>query len=169
MPIETIGFNGKEYPLFQSQGNASQFAIPFAKHLCKGHGLDIGFNRQEWKLPGAYGIEPAINPKYDAMNLPDCEFNSDGWDYIFSSHVAEHLNDWVGCLNYWKTKLRDGGVLFLYLPDYSQEYWRPWNNRKHVNILTPQIMSDYFKGTKWKKSFVSGTDLNHSFYAVAEK
>jgi hypothetical protein len=27
--------------------------------------------------------------------------------------------------------LNENGTLFLYLPDYSQEYWRPWNNKKH--------------------------------------
>lgn len=169
MPIETIGFKGKEYPLFQSQGNASQFAIPFAKHLCKGHGLDIGFNRQEWKFPGAFGIEPSINPDYHAMNLPNCEFDENGWDYLYSSHCLEHIPNWVAVLDYWKTKLKDRGVLFLYLPHYSQEYWRPWHNKKHVNILTPEYLSDYFEASGWSKSFVSGVDLNHSFYAVAEK
>ena len=34
--IETIEFRGEEYPSFQTEGNASQFAIPFAKHVCHG-------------------------------------------------------------------------------------------------------------------------------------
>ena len=40
--IETIEFQRKWYPKFQTEGNASQFAIPFAKHVCKGYGYDIG-------------------------------------------------------------------------------------------------------------------------------
>jgi len=50
-----ITFKGKSYPEFQAKGNASQFAIPFAKYLCKGY--DIGFCKEEWKFPGAIGID----------------------------------------------------------------------------------------------------------------
>lgn len=176
MAIDTIIHEGKEYPKFQSEGFASQFSFPFAEKLCKGKGLDIGCNRPEWCFPGAFGIDKAFHGgMYHAMNIPErmeLQNYADGeekWDYLFSSHVLEHLEDWVGVLNYWKTKLKEGGVIFLYLPHYSQTYWRPWSNRKHVNILTPEIMNDYFKGTGWKISFVSGADLNNSFYAVAEK
>ena len=41
--METIEFNNKIYPHFQSEGHASQFAIPYAKHVCKGIGFDIGY------------------------------------------------------------------------------------------------------------------------------
>jgi hypothetical protein len=41
--MNTITFNGQQYPEFQAKGNASQFAIPFAKHFCKGEGYDIGY------------------------------------------------------------------------------------------------------------------------------
>jgi len=161
--IEEIEFNGKKYPMFQSQGNASQFAIPFAKHFCYGDGYDIGCNRDEWKFPGAQAIDLIIDDKYDAFNLPDREV-----DYIFSSHCLEHLVDWVEAANLWTSKIKDGGTLFLYLPDYSQEYWRPWNNRKHVNVLTPEIIKDYMD-TKYDNVFVSGIDLNNSFMAVGSK
>ena len=42
--IETIEFKNKKYPYFQAQGNAAQFALPFAKWLCRGVGYDIGDN-----------------------------------------------------------------------------------------------------------------------------
>ena len=60
--------------------------------------------------------------------------------------------------------------MFLYLPhcDY-QEYWQPMNNRKHVNWLTPSILLAYFNAGGWRNVFVSGDDLNCSFYAIAEK
>ena len=48
-------------------------------------------------------------------------------------------------MDYWYDKLKQGGTIFLYLPDYSQEYWRPWNNRKHLNIFTPEIIYDYME------------------------
>ena len=47
-----------------------------------------------------------------------------------------YINDWVIVMDYWYEVLKkDGGILFLYLPDFSQEYWRPWNNYKHKNVF----------------------------------
>jgi len=164
--MNTINFNGKPYPEFQSKGFASQFAFPFAKHFCIGTGYDIGCNRIEWSFPNSIPIDPVLN-EYDAYNLPDKEV-----DYIFSSHCLEHLPNWVDALDYWISKLKSGGVLFLYLPHYDQEYWRPWNNRKHVHCFTPNIIKDYLVQNKLVHTnsiFVSERDLNHSFMAVAEK
>lgn len=172
MPIETIDFSEKgsflkeTYPLFQTSGFAARFAFPFAKEVCKGIGLDVGTGKDEWCFPGALPIDPKIN-QWDAMNIPKVA-SGGGWDYIFSSHCLEHLDRWVDVLDYWFTHLRDGGVLFLYLPDQSQKYWLPWNNRKHVSVFTPEIIQWYLH-TKAKKVFVSGVDLNNSFIAIAEK
>ena len=67
--IETIEFNGAEYPKFQAEGNAAQFAIPFAKHFCTGEGVDIGCAKEEWMFPGAKPVDPEING-YTATRLP---------------------------------------------------------------------------------------------------
>ena len=163
--MDLIEFKTHKYLAFQSQGNAAQFAIPFAQHLCKGKGVDVGCNRAEWSFSGSIPIDPAIN-EYDALNFPE---SLQDLDYVFSSHCLEHLHNWVCVLDYWTSKLRSGGILFLYLPDYSQEYWRPWNNRKHVNILTPEILKDYMIDNGYKHVFASGVDLNNSFMIVGEK
>lgn len=162
--IDLIEFKGKTYPRFQSEGNASQFAIPFAKHFCKGNGLDIGCNRAEWSFPGAKMIDSVFNDGYDAFNLPEGEF-----DYIYSSHCLEHLTTWVTALDYWKGRLKDGGTLFLYLPDISQQYWHPSHCKKHINIFTPEIIKSWFVDNNMKNIFVSGIDLNNSFIVVGEK
>ena len=161
--IDLIEFNGKKYPKFQSEGNASQFVIPFAKHICKGNGVDVGCNRIEWSFPGSFPVDPVIN-EYNALNFPQ-----ENLDYIFSSHCLEHLNDWVSVMDYWYDKLKQGGTIFIYLPDYSQEYWRPWNNRKHLNIFTPEIIYDYMENKGYKNIFKSGVDLNNSFIIIGEK
>lgn len=166
--IETIDYNGKQYPAFQASGNATRFILAFAKEVCKGKGMDIGFSNMDWKLPGAIGIEPSIDFTYDAMNLPEGEF-----DYIFSSHMLEHYKgNFANLLDYWTTKIKIGGVLMLYLPNMKhQAYWRPWSNRKHIHYLTPKILRNYFKGRKenWKHWFISGNDLNYSFTIIAER
>jgi predicted SAM-dependent methyltransferase len=164
--IETIKFKSKIYPKFQSEGNAAQFAIPYAKHVCKGKGVDVGCNRIEWSFPNSIPVDPAINPQYDALNFPPEAYEL---DYIFSSHCLEHLYNWVSVLDYWTYKLKSEGVLFLYLPDYSQEYWKPWNNRKHLNIFTPEIISDYMKDNGYKNIFKSEVDLNNAFMIMGEK
>lgn len=169
MPIGIIQHNNVDYPLFQSEGFAAKFAIPFAQEVCMGFGCDIGCNRKEWAFKDKEGvlamlIDPVISAAYNAYSLPPGKF-----DYIFSSHSAEHYPDWVKAIDYWQTKIKPGGTLFLYLPDYSQTYWRPWHNRKHVHIFTPQIIKDYLTDRGWRKIFVSGVDLNNSFMAMAEK
>lgn len=163
--IHTIEHNGKTYPSFQAEGFAAKFAIPFALQVCKGYGYDIGCNRPEWALPGAIPIDPAIDSHdgYDAYKLDRIKV-----DYIFSSHCLEHLPNWVDALNYWRYHLAANGVLFLYLPDHSQSYWRPHSNRKHIHAFTPEIIRAYLVDTGWHNVFVSGVDLNNSFIAMAQ-
>jgi predicted SAM-dependent methyltransferase len=162
--IETIKFENTEYPIFQSQGFASQFAFSYAKNVCKGKGYDIGCMKKEWALPGSIPIDLSFDDDYNALNLPEKDV-----DFIFSSHCLEHILDWVSVLDYWTDTIKKGGVIFLYLPDYSQKYWRPWNNRKHYNILSSEIIQDYFKHKEFSKVFGSGVDLNNSFMVMAEK
>lgn len=161
--MKTIQYKNKIYPKFQDEGNASQFAIPFAKHFCDGVGYDIGCNRLDWAFPGAMAIDLLFDDEWEAYNLPDTKV-----DYVYSSHCLEHLPDWVKALDYWTSKLKDGGTLFLYLPHYKQEYWRPWNNRKHVHIFTPEILKDYLYDRGYTNIFVSDKDLNDSFMVVGE-
>lgn len=160
----TIEHEGNQYPQFQAEGNAAQFAMPFAKHFCKGEGLDIGCMKEEWAFPGAMAIDLDFDDEWEAMNLPEKEY-----DYIFSSHCLEHLPDWVGALDYWYTRLKKGGCMFLYLPHYSQTYWRPWNNRKHIHALDAGIISDYMRAKKFEIVWTTGHDLNNAFYVVAIK
>jgi SAM-dependent methyltransferase len=161
--MKTIQYKNKIYPKFQDEGNASQFAIPFAKHFCVGVGYDIGCNRLDWAYPGAQPIDLLFDDEWEAYNLPEAKV-----DYVYSSHCLEHLPDWVKALDYWTSKLKDGGTLFLYLPHYKQEYWRPWNNRKHIHIFTPEILKDYLYDKGYTNIFVSDRDLNDSFMVAAE-
>jgi hypothetical protein len=57
----------------------------------------------------------------------------------------------------------------LYLPDYSQVYWRPWNNLKHKNIFSPEIIRDFMVDKGYKNIFSSNVDLNNSFMIFGEK
>lgn len=167
MSIETIQFRGCAYPRFQATGNAMRFAMPFAVEVlanCR-NVLDIGFGEEAWMFPGATGIDLKSGGEHHAMNLPEGE-----WDGIVSSHLLEHLPDWVGALDYWTRKLQPGGVLFLYLPHPHQKYWLPFNNRKHVSSLRPKLIRQYLEQSgEYQNIFVSKRDANDSFTAFAER
>ena len=162
--MDLVTFNNINYPQFQTIGNASQFSIPFAKYFCKGYGYDIGFSKEEWKFPNARGIDLSLDDGYHANNLPDGEV-----DYVYSSHCLEHLPDWVTALDYWTANLKPGGVLFLYLPHYNQEYWRPFNNRKHLHMFSAESIRDYMIDRGYTNIFHSDRDMNDSFMIVGEK
>lgn len=168
--IDIIQHNNTCYPAFQASGNAMRFALPFAREVCVGWGVDIGCNRPEWAFVDKNGVpalmcDPAIpESECEALKLPPGHF-----DYITSSHSIEHYVSWVDALDYWREKLKMGGTLFLYLPDYSQSYWRVWSNRKHTHMFTPLVLKDYLTDRGWNKIFVSGVDMNNSFIAMAEK
>tara|TARA_Y100000590_G_C15619920_1_gene977165 strand:+ start:496 stop:1002 length:507 start_codon:yes stop_codon:yes gene_type:complete len=162
--MEIIEYENSLYPKFQSEGNAAQFAISYAKKFCKGKGYDIGFCKEEWKFPNSIGIDISdTKNEYNANFLPDKKI-----DYIFSSHCLEHIQDWVHTIEYWISHIKEKGTLFLYLPDFSQKYWRPWNNRKHLHCFNPEIFKEFCKSKKFKKFFISGIDLNNSFFVVIE-
>lgn len=162
--MQVVEYKGKKYPQFQTIGNASQFAIPFAQHVCSGDGYDIGCMKEEWSFPGSKPIDIDFPDPWNANFLPEGQV-----DYIFSSHCLEHVDDWVETLLYWTEKIRSGGTLFLYLPHYDQEYWRPWNNRKHRHAFVPEIIVDFMRDVGYNNIFNSQRDLNHSFIVMGEK
>lgn len=162
--MDLIHYKGLDYPSYQAQGYATKFAIPYAKQYCTGFGYDIGCMSEDWKFPGSIGIDLSFNDGYDAFNLP-----TNNVDYIYSSHCLEHIPNWVDAMDYWYNMLRVGGTLFLYLPHFSQIYWRSWNNRKHLHDLSIEIIIEYMKDRGYVHIFNSDRDLNNSFMVVGEK
>ena len=162
--IETIEYKGIKYPMLQAKGFAAQFAIPFAKQVCKGDGYDIGCSRLEWCLPGAFPVDPSIDDRFHATCFPKVPV-----DFIFSSHCLEHISNWVEALDYWTASLRPSGTLFLYLPHPDQKYWSSWADTKHVHIFHPEDIVGYLEDRGYKNIFCSQRDMNHSFMVMGEK
>ena len=179
--LDLIEFKKHKSPAFQQTGNAARFIIPFAMEVCKGYGADVGCNRAEWALPNAFPIDPALAGQVlefvDGSTIAHKDWHAENFpfdpesklDFIFSSHCLEHLENPWRALDYWTKWIKIGGVLFLYLPDHSQVYWRPWHNKKHVHCLTPEIIRNYLEDKGYQKIFVSGVDLNNSFAVMAER
>jgi SAM-dependent methyltransferase len=151
-------YKGNLYPDYLKEGNACSFIAPVALHFCKGKGLDVGCGK--WPLYGAHGIDIKIGG--DAMNLPEGEY-----PYVFSSHCLEHLQNPVAALEHWKTRIKPGGVLFLYLPHPDMEYWLPQNCRKHLHSWTPEQMVKLVSDLGFTNIIHSERDMMWSFCVVA--
>jgi tRNA A58 N-methylase Trm61 len=79
------------------------------------------------------------------------------------------LENPVAALEHWISRLKPGGVLFLYLPHPDQRYWRPENCRKHLHSWFPGQIGDIMRALELKDVMVSGRDLAWSFSAVGWK
>lgn len=158
--LDLFPYKGKIYPNWLREGNAVQYIRPFASKICNGNGLDIGANR--WPLEGAIPIDD--NKEFNAYNLPEGKFN-----YIFSSHCLEHLENPVKALKIWYNKLERDGVLFLYLPSPEMDYWLPQNNLKHLHSWRPDEMVKLISDLKFRGVFSSERDLFWSFAVVGYK
>jgi SAM-dependent methyltransferase len=102
--------------------NANQvlWITPKALTVCKGVGLDIGCEGIHNKLPGALGVDICSHPGADfvgyAEDFPRL-FGDRKFDYVFSSHCLEHIENWQAALEWWISVIRPGGIFFLYLPN----------------------------------------------------
>jgi SAM-dependent methyltransferase len=150
-------YDGDTYPDFLRRGNAMQFFVPFARHFCRGIGLDVGCG--DWPLEGATGID--MKHGGDAMNLPEGEF-----DFVASSHCLEHVVNPVAAIEHWKTRIRPGGVLALYLPHPDQKYWRPSKNRKHLHMFYPDDTAQMLRDLGFVDVIHSERDMAWSFAVV---
>jgi len=160
-------YKGERYPDYLNHGNACQFIAPKALAYCKGRGIDIGAGT--WSLPGSIPIqdEPHMNA-YKLDTFPD-----DSLDYVFSSHCLEHLDNWAEALSLWISKLRIGGILFLYLPHESMKLWNPrgpWVANTHRwkprhEILLPFLSKRGMEIVEYNAS----RDPYWSFHIVAKR
>ena len=159
MPIR---FKHQIVPDHITEGHHSQYIIPVARKICKGVGLDIGCNRPEWSFPGSRPIDITLPDDYDAYNLPEW---TGGYDYIFSSHCLEHLEDYRGALQHWLSHIKSRGKLFLYLPHPDCLYWHPNEQptKLHLHSFTPMIIKELLEDLGLVDIFFSERDLAYSF------
>ena len=150
-------YKGGKYPDYLKMGNAAAFIAPMAQFFCNGRGLDVGAGK--WPLRGAMPVD--VDRGGNAYSLPAGDF-----DYIFSSHCLEHLPDYVSAIEHWKTRIKPGGVLFLYLPHPDMEYWLPQNNRKHLHQFRPHDIARVLRDLGFINVIFSERDLAWSFAVV---
>ncbi|MEO5861668.1 MAG: methyltransferase domain-containing protein [Burkholderiales bacterium] len=110
---------------------------------CKGKGVEVGPGPKPQILPAArtrvnyveqatpdqwqqlYGkdtkvpVNPVLWQLYVVGNADNIPADPGSLDFIFSSHVIEHLANPLGHLAYWAKLLRRGGVVAAVIPDRS--------------------------------------------------
>jgi len=80
---------------------------------CKGQGLDLGCGMSKIK-PDAIGIDllsPLADMRLDARILP--YYSSGTFDYIYSSHLLEEIEDTKSTLKEWIRLTKKGGYIVL--------------------------------------------------------
>jgi len=160
-------YKGELYPEYLSNGNAVSYIADFAKEHCRGKGLDIGSSK--WPLEGSIAVEN--DKELNAFKLDLFENNS--LDYIFSSHCLEHIENWQDALSLWIKKIKEGGIIFLYLPHQSMGLWSPggpWVEDEHKWAPSYQVINGFLESKGLDIiDYNNSKDKYYSFYIIAKK
>lgn len=115
----------------------------------RGTGLDIGCGPHK-AFPHFIGVDSKKDTELfgiqmepdnvvdDASSLPQVP---DGRvDFVFSSHLLEHIDDYEAALAEWWRIIKDGGYLILYLPhrDLYPRIGQPGANIDHKHDFAPE-------------------------------
>lgn len=149
----------------------------------RGLGLDIGCGRAKG-YPHFIGVDrDGAHLKHktnldadvvveDAARLP--MFSSGSMDFVFSSHLLEHLADTKVALAEWWRVLKPGGHLCLYLPhkDFYPNVGKPGANPDHKHDLLPaDIEAIMSKIGSWDllRNDERNDENEYSFFQVYKK
>lgn len=161
------------------QGNESAKIKYELIRYTKGKGIDIGCG--PWKVMShvvgvdniPYGGEHGNNITSDCLAL---DFFAPGsMDFVFSSHLLEHIWDTQAALKHWWKLLKNGGYLILYLPhkDLYPNMGQPGANPDHKHDFTPQDIIDAMKSAAPHWDLVDNQtrsqDREYSFFQVFRK
>ena len=160
-------YKGTLYPEHLNNGNALSFIMEEAGKYCKGDGIDIGAGM--FPFPGSIPIDN--NKDENAYKLDNIEKES--LDYVISSHCLEHLKYWQDALKLWISKLKSGGILFLYLPHESMKLWHPlspWVFTNHKWIPNYRVINKFLETNNMEIiDYNPDKDIYWSFHIIAKK
>lgn len=161
-------YKGGFYPDYLTVGGASHAIFKEALKFCRGAGIDIGAGL--WPLPTAVPVD--IWRGEGAGKTID-DFRDGSLDFVFSSHCLEHIADWRKALEGWVNKLKNGGVIFLYLPHPACAIWHPGSpfvNNGHKWIPTLDILKQALLALGCDiVQYNEGPDAMQSFYVCGRK
>jgi len=161
-------YKGKFYPDYLTVGGASHAIFREALRFCQGLGIDVGAGL--WPLPD---VIPADIRRGPGVGRTVSDFESGSLDYVFSSHCLEHIENWQETLAEWVSKLRLGGVLFLYLPHPDCGIWHPGSpivGDGHKWVPRPEIIKSAMQELSCQVvAYDDGPDAMYSFWVCGQK
>ena len=94
-----------------------------------------------------FGWTSAANFHVDTCEKLDM-FASGAMDFVFSSHLLEHLKNYKGALKEWWRIIRPGGYLVLYLPhkEFYPNIGSEGANPEHVHDFLPEDIVAVMRG-----------------------
>lgn len=114
---------------------------------CRGQGLDIGCGQSKIRTE-AIGVDlyhPNADLNLDARNLE--QYASGHFDYIFSSHLLEEIENTVATLKEWLRIVKDNGYIVLYQADKDKYFplGHPQCNRAHRHHFSVKDLTEIFE------------------------
>ena len=133
-----IPFLGRKITYGESyKSHARRKGEDFFKNYCTGYGLDIGYGGDP-VVPNIRGWDFEHGDAHFLKGLEDEQF-----DFVYSSHLLEHLPDIETALKNWWRVLKTGGYFILYLPHrdlYEKKKNLPSRfNDDHAHFFLPEI------------------------------
>jgi ADP-heptose:LPS heptosyltransferase/predicted SAM-dependent methyltransferase len=135
------------------QGRESAKIVWEVAPYLRGTGLDLGAGPYR-VLPHAITVDNGHHAQAFGQNFrPDvhvetCEkmqvFASASMDFVFSSHLLEHIENYKAALIEWFRLIKLGGYLVLYLPhkDFYPNIGQPGSNPDHKHDFLPSDIVD---------------------------
>lgn len=149
----------------------------------RGRGLDLGCGPNKG-FPHFIGVDNYTDTQLFGIEMkPDfvvdsCEkmpmFGSAAFDFVFSSHLLEHIVDYKSALKEWWRLIKFNGYLVLYLPhkDLYPNIGTKGANPDHKHDFVEQDIIDAMKsigGWDLVRSEKRGEDREYSFFQVYKK
>jgi ADP-heptose:LPS heptosyltransferase/predicted SAM-dependent methyltransferase len=131
-----------------SQGFESKKIVWEVAPYLHGRGVDLGAGMFKI-LPQAISVDNGHHEQFGHTIRPDMKvetaedlsvFGSQSMDFVFSSHLLEHIQDYKSALKEWWRLVKEGGNLVLYLPhkNFYPNVGQPGANPDHKHDFLPE-------------------------------
>jgi ADP-heptose:LPS heptosyltransferase/predicted SAM-dependent methyltransferase len=146
----------------------------------RGSGIELGCGPFK-AFPHFTGIDANRyeGEKFGPQLVMDCShlgsFADRGFDFVYSSHLLEHLQDTAAVLTEWWRVIDVGGHLVLYLPhrDFYPNIGEPGGNEDHKHDFVPADIVDIMRGVAPHWDLLEcqerGDEDEYSFFLVFRK
>ena len=140
-----------------SQGNEASKVRWDIVEYTRGQGLDLGCGPDKC-FPHFVGVDNLKDTSLFGIKMkPDkvvetCEllpdFDDSSQDFVFSSHLLEHIEDYASALKEWWRVIKPGGHLVLYLPhkDLYPRCGTHGANPDHKHDFDPSDIKEVMRG-----------------------